>query len=135
MKTSINGKKTPIILPLLVNNSLISNFREKANIFNNFFVQQCQPAASNSILPTNQVFYIQNRLRGFDTNCGKILKLINGLNPHKAHRHDGISIRMLKLFNLTIPKPLSVIYKNCLQQGVFPDDWKKGNVIPVHKKL
>ena len=30
MKTFINGKKTPIIPPLFVNNNLISNFREKA---------------------------------------------------------------------------------------------------------
>ena len=40
----------------------------------------------------------------------------------------------MNLCNLTITQPLSVIYKNCLQQGVFPDDWKKGNIIPVHKK-
>ena len=31
-------------------------------------------------------------------------------------------------------KPQSIIYKNCLQEGVFRDDWKKGNTIPVHKK-
>ena len=107
----------------MVNNKLISNFREEAKIFNNFFVQQCQPTASNSILPRIQLFYTQNRLRDFD--CGKILKLINGLNPYKAHGHDGISIRMVKLCNLTITKPLSSIYKNCLQQGVLPMTGKK----------
>ena len=37
MKTFVNGKKTPTIPPLLVNNNLISTFREKANIFNKFF--------------------------------------------------------------------------------------------------
>ena len=57
MKTFVNGKKTPIIPPLLVNNNLISNFREEANILNDFFVQQCQPITNNSILPTNQIFY------------------------------------------------------------------------------
>ena len=31
-------------------------------------------------------------MKDFDIECGKILKLINGLNPHKAHGHDGISI-------------------------------------------
>ena len=107
----------------MVNNNLISNFREKANILNDFFIQQCQPIANNGILPTNQIFYTQNRLTDFD-DCGKILKLINRLNPHKAHGHDGISIRMVKLCNLIVTKPLSIIYKNCLQQGVFPDDWK-----------
>ena len=30
-----------------------------------------------------------------------------------------------------VTKPLSIIYKNCLQQGFFPDDWKKGNIILV----
>ena len=73
-----------------------------------------QPIANNSILPTNQIFYAQNRLEGFWYDYEKILKLINGLNPHNVHGHDGISIRMLKLCNLTITKPLSIIYKNCL---------------------
>ena len=90
MKTFINAKKT--IPPLLVTKNLISNFREKANIFNDFFVKQCQPIASNNILPTNQIFYTQNRLRDFDIDCGKIFKLINGLNLHRAHNHDEIPI-------------------------------------------
>ena len=128
-------QKTPVIPPLLLNNNLISNFRENSNIFNNlFFVQQCQSIANNSILPRNQIFYVQNRLRDFDIDYGKISKLINGLNPHKAHGNDEISIRMVKLCNLTLTKPLSIIYKNCLQQRVFPDEWKKGNIIPVQKK-
>ena len=134
MKTFVNGKKTSIIPHLLVDNYLISNFGEKSNIFNDFSVQQCQPIANNIIFPTNQVFYTQNRLRDFDIDCGKISKLMNGLSPHKAHGHDGISIRMVKLHNLTITKSLSIMYKNCLQQGVFLDEWKKGDIIPVHKK-
>ena len=57
-------------------------------------------------------------MRDFEIDCE-----INGLNPHKTHDHDGTSIRMLNLSNLRITKPLSVIYTNYLQQGVFPDDW------------
>ena len=64
-------------------------------------------------------------MRDFNIDCGKTFKLINGLNSHKAHRHDGISMQILKLCNLTITKPLSITYKNCLQQEVFPHDWKK----------
>ena len=66
-------KKNPIIPPLLVNNNLISNFRENTNIFNDFFAQQCQPAANNSILPTNhwnQIFCTQSRLKDFDVAVG-----------------------------------------------------------------
>ena len=36
-----NNKKTPIIPPLLVNNKIISNFSEKANLFNKYFASQC----------------------------------------------------------------------------------------------
>ena len=86
---------------------------------NEIFVQQRQPIANNSILSTDQVFYTLNRL-------------INRLNPHKSHGHDGMSIRMLKLCNLTITKPIYVC-KNWLQQGVFPDDWNKSTIIPEHK--
>ena len=77
-------------------------------------------------------------LEGFDLNlgytpdCRKILRLINALNPHKAHGHDAISIRMVKWYYLAITRPLSIIYKNFLQQGAFPDEWKKENIIPVH---
>ena len=72
IKNFVNGKKTSIIPPLLVNINLSSNFREKASIFKDFFVQQCQSIANNSILSTNQIFYTQNRLRDFDIYCGKI---------------------------------------------------------------
>ena len=68
----------------------------------------------NQLYETNQSLYQQNRLKDFDIqdiDREKILKLINGLNQHKAHGLDRISIRMLKLSNLTITKPLSIIYK------------------------
>ena len=99
-----------------------------------YFVQQCQSIANSSILSINQIFYTQSRLRDFDIDGGKIFKSVNRLNPNKDHVYDRISIRMVKLFNLRITKTLSIIYKNCLQQQVFPDDWKKGNIIPVYKK-
>ena len=134
MKTFINGKKPRIIPPLLVNKNLISNFREKTNnVLNDFFVQQCQLLANNSILPKNQISYTQNRPRDFDIDCEKIFRLINGLNSNKAYDHDRITIRIVKLCNLTITKSQSIMYKSCLQQGVFPDDREKGNIISVHK--
>ena len=38
MKTFNNCKKNPIIPPLLINNNLVSNLKERANMFNDFFV-------------------------------------------------------------------------------------------------
>ena len=64
----------------------------------------------------------------------KLLKIIQSLDANKAHGSDGISIRMQKLSSPPIIKPLSIIFQNCMISGIFPDDWKKGNNVPVHKK-
>ena len=60
---------------------------------------------------------------------------INNLDPSKAHDHDMISIRMLKLCGLSLCKPLSIIFKSCLSQMKFPMKWKKANVVSIHKKM
>ena len=41
---------------------------------------------------------------------------------------------MLKLNSPSIIKPLFIIFQNCLKSSTFPDDCKKGNIVPVHKK-
>lgn len=60
--------------------------------------------------------------------------IIKTLNPKKAHGWDEISIRMIQMASHSITKPLSIIYKNCMNKGIFPDKWKRANVIPIHKK-
>ena len=63
-----------------------------------------------------------------------MLKIIQNLNPNKAHSHDKISIGMLKLCRDSLCRPLELIFKDYLANGIFPSDWKKGNIVPAHKK-
>ena len=60
--------------------------------------------------------------------------MIQNFDPNKAHGHDQVSITMLKLFSTSICKPLEVIFNRFLETGTFPNDWKRGNVVPVFKK-
>ena len=62
------------------------------------------------------------------------MSIIRSLNPDKAHGWDDISVRMIKLCDKALVFPLKLIFENCLRQGVFPEKWKKANVVPVHKK-
>ena len=62
------------------------------------------------------------------------LKIIQNLNPNKAHVHDKINIQMLKLCGDSLCRPLELISNDCLGNGIFPSDYKKGNIVPVHKK-
>ena len=62
-----------------------------------------------------------------------ILKIIRNLDIGKAHGFDDISIRIVKLCDDFLVKPLST-FQNCINSGVFPDSWKKSNIVPIHKK-
>ena len=41
---------------------------------------------------------------------------------------------MLKECGPSIYKPLEIIFNQCLKTGVSPSEWKKGNIVPIHKK-
>ena len=63
-----------------------------------------------------------------------VLKLLNGLNIHKAPGPDGLSARVLKECSSEIAPILTLIYNESLAQGTVPDDWRQANVAPVFKK-
>ena len=73
-------------------------------------------------------------LSTIDVSADDILKIIRNLDPDKAHEHDLISIRMIKTCDTSICRPLKLIFQACLESGKFPNEWKKANVVPVHKK-
>ena len=64
----------------------------------------------------------------------EILKIIRALDINKAHGHDKISLRMIKICDDAIIEPLSLIYKNCIDNRTFPTIWTKSNIVPVHNK-
>ena len=41
---------------------------------------------------------------------------------------------MIKMCEQTISTPLIIIFKKAILTGIYPDNWKKGNIVPVHKK-
>ena len=45
-----------------------------------------------------------------------------------------INIRMLKMCGESIHKPLEYIFQASLNDERFPSEWKKANVVPIHKK-
>ena len=63
-----------------------------------------------------------------------ILNVIRKLDPSKTHGHDQISIRMVQICDKAICKPLHLIFSSCIEPGIFPTEWKKANVVPIHKR-
>ena len=50
LKFFYNDSKILLIPPLLVNNKIVSDFTEKANLLNDFFANQCTPLSNYSVL-------------------------------------------------------------------------------------
>ena len=75
LKTLYNGKKIPLIPPILVNNKLISNFKEKANHFNAFLASQCTPVSNDSALPSTTLLFEMLVYHPFNSKTKIFLRL------------------------------------------------------------
>ena len=126
--------KVPNIPPLLVNDELITEFEAKANIFNKYFTSQCTTVNNNSVLPMTLNHLTDDKLNSFNISSEVIFQLIKNLDPSKAHEHNEISVKMLKLCAPSLCKPLTLVFENCLASGEVPNVWKKSNIVPVQKK-
>ena len=89
---------------------------------------------NDSKLPSYLNYNTDNRLSTVNFSIDDIAKIIQNLDPNKAHGHDKISIRMLQLCGNSICKPLELIFQQAMESRCFPSEWKKGNVVPIHKK-
>ena len=112
----------------------VTDMKTKADIFNQFFAEQYTTLKNDSKLPSNQIYLRQSRLVSLNFNEDEILKIIRVLNPQKAHGYDDISIRMIKICDKSLLKPLIILFKNSTKSSHYPDIWKRSNIIPVHKK-
>ena len=108
----LNNKKIPLIPPLFHENCFITDFKEKAELFNSYYSNQCSFSNNCSILPTNPRYVTDKKLSTINFTADTTEKIIISLNLNKAHGHDNISIRMLKICGDTICKPLELIFFN-----------------------
>ena len=102
-------------------------------MFNNYFASQCTSIKSGSKLP-NFSYKTEKILTSFDIKDDDILQIIKNLNVDKAHGWGQLSIRKIKTCGDSITFPLKLIFKSMINEGVFADDWKKSDVVPVNIK-
>ena len=119
LKRFLNNKKIPCIPSLFHENKLVTDFREKADIFNSFFARQYSLINSDSSLPSETIKKTDNSLYSVSFSAEDILQIINNLDSNKAHGNDEISIRMLKICGSSVCRPLQFIYKSCLGKANF----------------
>ena len=96
LKRYLNNKKVPCVPSLLHDSKLVTDFREKAQIYNSFLAEQCSLIYSDSSFPLEIIKKTDNYLHSVRFSTEDILQIIKNLDSNKAHGYDEISIRMLK---------------------------------------
>ena len=133
LNTFLNNRKIPNVPTLNVNVKIISNFGKKAELFNSYFAPQCTLINNSSVLPLLE-YKTNGRLASLNIKEDDIYLILNNLNLEKAHGWDNISIRMIQLYWKAVVEPLRILFLPFLEECVYPDDWKKSNVVPIDKK-
>ena len=117
LKSLLNNKNIPCIPPLFHQDKYITDFKKKAELFNWFFAKQCSIINNSSELPSNILKKTDHSISTVTFTSDDIATLIQNLDPNKAHGHDMLSIRMLKLCGKSICKPLDLIFQSCIKHG------------------
>ena len=104
LKTFLNNKKIPLILPLYHQGNFVTNFKIKAS----FFTSQCSLIKNDSKLPSHLNYKTDNHLLTVNFSIGDIAETLQNLDPNKVHGHDKISVRVLQLCGNSICKPLEL---------------------------
>ena len=93
----LNNKKIPCIPSLRHQNKYVTDFKEKAEIINSFFAEKCSLINNSSKLPSTFLKRTDKFISSISFSSNDIARIIRDLDPNKAHVHDMISIRMLKI--------------------------------------
>lgn len=63
-----------------------------------------------------------------------VLAKIKRLNPCKGSGPDSVPPVFVRNCGKALAEPLSLLFNSSLKSGIFPDEWKKARIVPVHKK-
>ena len=78
-------------------------------MFHNFFADHCSILRNKRELPATLSKKSCQSLTTIDFSNNDVLKTIRNIDPNRAHGHDMISIRMVKICDDSICKPLKLI--------------------------
>ena len=118
---------------------LITDTKEIANTFNNFFIDIPKKIDEKIIKTNTSIYkYLQEpNLNSFyftPTTPDEIQKIISKMDHKKAIGPYSIPTKILKLIKKEISVPLSSIINLSFETGIFPTKLRSGIVIPVHKR-
>ena len=119
---------------MLFNGAFVIVFQEKANILNSFFAEQCTLVSNNNVLSGEFFYTTEERIHSITFSESDVIETMRASDVNKAHGHDNILVRMIKLCTNSVTYPPTLIFQKSLAAGTFATQWKRANIVSVHKK-
>ena len=132
---ALNNNSEKRKLCLTVNNVAVTNSKDIANGFNEFFVSIGPELAKDihsDINPLTYVNNINNSIAIFDVSCEEVRNIIHSLKNSSAG-HDEFPTFVGKLCVDSYIEPLTFLINSSLRTGVFPSELKLARVVPIFK--
>ena len=132
---ALNNNSEKRKLCLTVNNVAVTNSKDIANGFNEFFVSIGPELAKDihsDINPLTYVNNINNSIAIFDVSCEEVRNIIHSLKNSSAG-HDEFPTFVGKICVDSYIEPLTFLINSSLRTGVFPSELKLARVVPIFK--
>ena len=128
-KKSIDNDEIP---PTDYNGKIYYSNKEKANIFNDFFIKQSTLEHEDDTPP--DLPQLDCQLNDITLSVSEVSNIIQNLDKSKATGPDQVHNRLLIVASSIIAEPLTILFNRCLSDSKFPAIWKVSHVTPLHKK-
>ena len=99
-----------------------------------YFAKQGTPTENDSSIPTEKNCLCEARISVVDFEHQDVLNFFGALNINKAYDRDNIPEPMLKICDSRISNALSIMFRNSLNSGIFPDNSKRSIFLLVLEK-
>ena len=131
-----NNDLSDEIPPIEYNGKIYCDDKDKANIFNNYFVSisSIESKDAETRLPDIPDIFLGNELEFIQITTGDVEDQLKTLDVNKAYGSDSIPPQLLKEGGNMICQTLKNLFNKSLECSVMPDLWKEANVTPIHKK-
>ena len=121
---------------------MVTDKLEIANKFNLYFTNIGPNLAKDIHITTTKNFAsylikVDENINQFnfqDVDEDTIRKIIDDFAPKKSCGFDGITLMQLKYLKETLLAPITLIIRQVIHTGIFPEQLKIAKVIPIYKK-
>ena len=112
---------------------MVHDEKEMCNICNNYFHSAFNQPIAGEVLPEMECLCDEN-IREIEITPEMVKEKLEKLNKFKACGPDNIHPHVLNATASAICEPLCNIFRDSMQSGETPEDWRRANVTPIFKK-